>query len=445
MSRPDPRALKDEAAEAAARGKWKKALECYYALERLERHEGLWPQKAGDACRKLGRTDDAIASYTRAADLYSRQGFLLKAVACCKLILELAPTHTATQERLAALHAARLGATPPLGGTPTGPTALADLPLGRMVPGARPSREIAAATAAEEAVFEIPLDDEAADRGSDVAADAGADALEAVRRAFERTPLFSSLDAGRLRRLIERARLVRLTAGETLFRKGDPGDALFVVAAGEVIILAEGEVELARLSDGAFFGEIALLADQPRSATVRAARETDVLAIDRSAIAELVAGSPETLKVFLRFLRDRLVATLLDTSPLFAGFPPEERRRLVARFRFLEVDRGVAVVEEGRPAPGLFCILAGTAEVTLQGAPAPLATLGPADVFGEISLLSRGPAVATIRTTTRAFLLELPRADFHEIIMTHPQVLEYVHSLADDRQKRLDAHRLQVI
>src|SRR5205823_6089366 len=144
-----------------------------------------------------------------------------------------------------------------------------------------------------------------------------------------------------LRMAIAGVRLIRLGPGEAVFTQGDPGDALFVVASGEVAVRAPIEVgtlagspnppamvrvgqsptlptqvELARLGEGAFFGEIALLTDQPRNATVVATRDTELLAIDRALVHALVADAPGLLPVILRFLRDRLLATLFETSPL---------------------------------------------------------------------------------------------------------------------------------
>src|SRR5437762_377265 len=107
MARPDPRKIKDDAAEHVARGRWKKALECYRQLEKLEPRDGVWPQKAADMHRRLGQVDDAAAALLRAADVYSRNGFLLKSIAVCKLILEIDPRRTEIEDRLASLYAAR--------------------------------------------------------------------------------------------------------------------------------------------------------------------------------------------------------------------------------------------------------------------------------------------------------------------------------------------------
>src|SRR6185295_6845054 len=109
---------------------------------------------------------------------------------------------------------------------------------------------------------------------------------------------------------------------------------------------------------------------------------------------------------------------------LFQPFTGEERSALAARFRFIEADEGVQLLEQGKRAPGLFVMLSGGARVLHDGIA--INNLVSGDMFGEMSLLAHGPAIATIRATSKCYLLELPRSDFAELIMTHPQVLEYM-------------------
>jgi CRP-like cAMP-binding protein len=235
------------------------------------------------------------------------------------------------------------------------------------------------------------------------------------------------------RMAVERVQLIQLAAGATLFSKGEPGDTLYVVAWGEVAVLVPQEV--ARLSEGDFFGEIALIADRPRTATVRATVDTQVLALDRALLSDLVAASPDVLKVLLRFLRERLITTLAEISPIFAPFTPLERIGLAERFQFLEIDAGLAMVEQGAKSPGLFVLLSGAAEVVASGRQ--LSPLGAGDVFGELSLITGQDATAAIVARGRCFVLFLPRAEFSEVIMTHPQVLEYISSIAEARGREI--------
>ena len=92
----------------------------------------------------------------------------------------------------------------------------------------------------------------------------------------------------------------------------------------------------------------------------------------------------------------------------------------------------------GQRAPGMFLLLCGEARVSRGGGE--VARLVPGDVFGEMSLLNRGPATATIETQSKCWALELPRERFQEVMLTYPQMLEYVSNIADQRaqQNRVD-------
>lgn len=309
---------------------------------------------------------------------------------------------------------------------------LRQLRLAALMPGSRPSQQVPAAGSS--GAMEIPIDDEfASEAVGPTHPHKGAGRTTMAHFVLPKTPFFSVLSRDLFRMAVERVRLIQLAAGETLFSRGDPGDALYVVAWGEIAVLAPQEI--ARLSEGDFFGEIALLADRPRTATVRATVDSQVLAIDRALLNDLIAGSPELLKVLLRFLRERLIAMLAETSPLFAPFTPLERLGLAARFHFLEIDEGLAIIEEGEKSPGLFVLLAGEAQAVASGRI--VAHLESGDVFGEISLIANQPATASIVALSKSFVLYLPRADFSEIIMTHPQVLEHISSLAEARMREI--------
>jgi len=328
------------------------------------------------------------------------------------------------------------------GAAPVAPAAppLARLRLAALVPGARQSQNLP--TSGSSAAMEIPVDDEFTSAPRPVTSPhRGAGRQTMATFVLPKTPFFSVLSRPLMHMAIDRVRLIQLGAGEVLFSRGDPGDDLFVVAWGEVAVIvpgrdgAAGAHEVARLGEGEFFGEIALLSDQPRTATVRATVESKVLAFDRALLADLVAASPDLLVVLLRFLRERLIANLADMSALFTPFTPLERLALATRFQFVEVDEGLLMLDERSRSPGLFVLLAGEAQATVSGKS--VASLLPGDVFGEISLITGQPSTASVTAACKSFVLFLPRTDFSEVIMTHPQVLEYLSSLVESRARAI--------
>jgi CRP-like cAMP-binding protein len=253
---------------------------------------------------------------------------------------------------------------------------------------------------------------------------------QGAKLALLATPLFSRLPVRALERLIAGMAFVQLEPDDLVFSEGDHGATMYVISEGEVVVHS-GDRELARLGPGAFFGEIALVTELPRSATVRAATRVEVLAIDRDVIRDAIAARPAIVDVLLGFVRDRLVDRVARTSALFLPFSDLDRAQLSSRFELLEVIAGTAMLEMGVRADGLYVVLAGRVEVLRDRRH--LASLGAGDVFGEMSLLSGAGASASVVASSRVLALRMPAAVFREVVMTHPQVLAHLGELADRR------------
>jgi len=94
-----------------------------------------------------------------------------------------------------------------------------------------------------------------------------------LRAFLSATPFFGGLDDAQLDGLIAMLVERRFAAGETVFREGEPGRSMFIVLSGNLLVCKAGEsgrtIHMSRLGPGDFFGEMSLIAMQPRSATVR--------------------------------------------------------------------------------------------------------------------------------------------------------------------------------
>jgi CRP-like cAMP-binding protein len=275
---------------------------------------------------------------------------------------------------------------------------------------------------------EIPLDDEQNLR-----------VVQAVAATVSSSPLLSELDSDLVRYLIECGSIAHVRAGQAVFMEGESGTSLYLILQGEVDVERESEGTIKRLATlrrGAFFGEMALLTDTPRTATVRAVKTTTLLAASRKAVRKLVDSEPRVLKLLMRFFRARLVGTLVATSPLFKPFSADDRRALVTRFRLREIEGGRVVIEKGSASDGLYMVLMGRLVAYLPDEERVLGPLGPGDAFGEMSLLSGASAMASIRTETRSWVLRLPREDFEELTGEHPELAKALEELASSRREQ---------
>jgi len=119
--------------------------------------------------------------------------------------------------------------------------------------------------------------------------------------------LFAPLPAPTLESLARALTPLRLSAGEEIFRQGDIGDRFYIVADGEVEIVADGRV-VAVTEPGGYFGEIALLRDVPRTATVRARSDVELLALDRDDFIAAVTGHAASAETADSVIASRLAS-----------------------------------------------------------------------------------------------------------------------------------------
>jgi CRP-like cAMP-binding protein len=118
-------------------------------------------------------------------------------------------------------------------------------------------------------------------------------------------PLFKPLPAASIEQLASSLVPVQATAGTEIIREGEPGDRFYVIASGEVDVNTGGR-PVGTLGPGDYFGEIALLRDVPRTATVRATSDVELYALERDEFLSAVTGHPASAEA-----ADAVVATRL--------------------------------------------------------------------------------------------------------------------------------------
>lgn len=125
-------------------------------------------------------------------------------------------------------------------------------------------------------------------------------------------PLFAKLEPSKLKLLAFTAERITYEPDQVLFKQGDVGDAAYIIVDGAAKVLVDtpdGELEVAALGRNDFVGEIAILCDVPRTATVRASTKTVTLRITKDLFFRLVAEFPEMSVEIMRELASRLEHT----------------------------------------------------------------------------------------------------------------------------------------
>jgi CRP/FNR family cyclic AMP-dependent transcriptional regulator len=175
-----------------------------------------------------------------------------------------------------------------------------------------------------------------------------ADTPERVISTLAHTELFGKLDPKVLERVAAATFVQRFDRGDAIFLQDDPGDRMYVVAAGEVKLVlnaADGsEIELGRRSWSDFFGEFALLDGLPRTASAIAVQPTSLIVMTRDELFKLLPVEPEVGNALFR----SLVSIARKTDSRIAGFGALdlELQGKVARdlLRMASRERGALVV-----------------------------------------------------------------------------------------------------
>lgn len=125
-------------------------------------------------------------------------------------------------------------------------------------------------------------------------------------------PLFSKVEPSKLKLIAFTGERMNYAEGQELFHQGDIGDAMYVILGGTADVLLEtpgGQIRVAELKKNSFVGDIAILCDVPRTATIRAREPLTTLKISKDMFYRLVSEFPQMAIEMMRELAHRLEDT----------------------------------------------------------------------------------------------------------------------------------------
>ena len=261
---------------------------------------------------------------------------------------------------------------------------------------------------------------------------------EPVRPNVGRLPLFSSLGKDALLGFCRAFRPIWVAQGSTVIQQGAIGSEAYFVARGELEVRRERDggdtIVLARLSNGAIFGEMALLSRAPRTGSVVTTRPSIVLEVTREALEQLAEEQSEVGAELAAHCRARMFQNLVRISDVLAVVPSSSRPALIERCQTRSFEATERLIEQDQAPPGLFLIASGEVAVVRQegtdGEPLVIATLGPGDVTGEVAMVLRRKANADVIAVHPTVTLLLTTDDFMSLIKEHPQLLLELYQIA---------------
>ncbi len=145
--------------------------------------------------------------------------------------------------------------------------------------------------------------------------------LETEVQALRQVPMFREIDPARLKLLAFTSERVMFSSGQHFFAQGDPSDAAYVLLQGKanvVIQTPNGPLQVAQFSSNDLLGEMGILSDSPRSASIVADGDVTALRIDKRVFLELLGQFPQMSVAVMRELAKRLERTNAKLAELSA-------------------------------------------------------------------------------------------------------------------------------
>jgi len=273
--------------------------------------------------------------------------------------------------------------------------------------------------------------------------------VNALEELVRSVPLFQLVGAPQMPQILRLLKPEKLTAGQVLFKQGDPGQAMWVLGEGAEVSIsawsnaAEKPVVVAYARQGETIGEMALVDDGPRSGTATVVAGGEVYRIDAADFKTLREGHhPAAFRVLrkicidlchrLRATSDRIVPpgegprrqTSLQPGPLpspdvlndyapFRGLPQVVKLALAQKLTLVETKGSELIFSEGEKGDAAYFIVDGHVNV-MRGDRA-LAALGPGGMFGMVALIDAGGRAASCSTAGPSRLLRLGAAEFEAL------------------------------
>ncbi|HXH88518.1 MAG TPA: peptidase domain-containing ABC transporter [Gaiellaceae bacterium] len=239
-------------------------------------------------------------------------------------------------------------------------------------------------------------------------------------------PAFAILPEGVRTLVAESFEPVSFPFGAVIVREGEVADAFYVLAEGSARVVKQGEhgdeVPLNVLRRGDSFGEMALLSDTVRLATVRASSPVEALRLDKSVFTALARSHPPVAEAFETLSRGRSLWNFFRVNSAFSELSNEALGLLVSQLERVDVPAGEVIVREGDPPGPMYVIEQGRVRAfkTAAGVEIQVGFLRTGDFFGERSLFRNEPRAASVQAVSDCSLLVFPSELFRRLVEEHP-------------------------
>jgi F-box/leucine-rich repeat protein 7 len=263
--------------------------------------------------------------------------------------------------------------------------------------------------------------------------------------------LFKDAPESFLNQISGRLRLIKAKAQEYIITEGDEAKAMYWLVKGHVSITSrDSEATYAELSPGNFFGEIGILFNCPRTATVVARTNCVLVSLTKEGLNQLLPFYPTVETAIKNEAQERLAvlnkggrrsssienptSTILEQMPLFKSLPPSSIHRLALSVDPRAYEPFEFIIRQNTYGRDIYIMIQGVAEVIDENSGNVKATLHCGDYFGEVAFLEMAPKrIASIRAVNAVECLVLTEETLDILCAEHPDVRKQMKETAKSR------------
>ncbi|KAK7116699.1 cAMP-dependent protein kinase type II regulatory subunit-like [Littorina saxatilis] len=226
--------------------------------------------------------------------------------------------------------------------------------------------------------------------------------------------LFKSLDSEQLTDVVDAMFERRVQSGEVVIRLGDDGDNFYVIDTGiySVRVEVDGQEKTVHTFDNkGSFGELALMYNMPRSATIMAETEGTLWAMDRASFRRIVLKAA--------FKKRKMYEELLENVPMLKTLESYERMNVADALQTKTFADNDVIIQQGAEADGMYFLENGSVRITINkggGEEQQVGKLAKGKYFGELALIENKPRSANVIADGKVKVAFLQRESFERLL-----------------------------
>ncbi|EXJ94580.1 cAMP-dependent protein kinase regulator [Capronia coronata CBS 617.96] len=272
------------------------------------------------------------------------------------------------------------------------------------------------------------------------------DQLDRLRHAVAGNFLFSSLDEESFQLVLDALMEKSIPAANIkVITQGDEGDYFYIVESGDfdIYINPSGYVEsgpeglgnkVGTIGPGGSFGELALMYNAPRAATIVSASKGGLLwALDRVTFRRILMDNA--------FQKRKMYESFLEEVPLLSSLKPYERAKIADALETSKFEAGTNIITEGEPGDSFYLLESGEAVAYKHGVDKPVKEYKRGDFFGELALLDDKPRAASVVAKTNVKVARLGRDGFKRLLGPVESIMRREEYDAGESLDPLSQHR----